>query len=112
MIAAFDALYGAMPADDHLEPMLNLHASYQAHRWRVIVFPRARHRPSFYSAAGDEQILLSPAAVEMGGVCALPREHGYRRITSAHLAGMFSEVCASAESADAILRVAIATLSR
>jgi Domain of unknown function (DUF4922) len=74
------------------EPMMNVLATFEASQWRVLIFPRAKHRPSFYFADGDAQLLLSPAAVEMGGVCTLPVEAHFTRLTRDHLVTMYREV--------------------
>ncbi len=73
------------------EPMLNILASYEQ-GWRVLVFPRAKHRPSFFFAEGDEKILISPAAVDLGGVCITPLERDFQRLTREQIAGMFQEI--------------------
>jgi len=76
---------------DKEEPMLNILASYEK-EWRVLVFPRAKHRPSFFFAEEDERILISPAAVDLGGVCITPLERDFQRLTRDHITGMFQEV--------------------
>jgi hypothetical protein len=73
------------------EPMLNILAMYEG-GWRILVFPRARHRPSFFFAEGDEKILISPAAVDLGGVCITPLEKDFHRVTREHLVTMFEEI--------------------
>src|SRR6266545_4548581 len=78
---------------DGEEPMINVLCSYQNEQWRVIVFPRAKHRPNFFFAQGDDQILLSPAAVDLGGLCITPVERDFERLTADHLTQMFQEVC-------------------
>lgn len=74
------------------EPLLNILTSYDAGVWRTIVFPRAKHRPACYFADGDHKILLSPATVEMGGVCALPVKKDFERMTREDLIQMYDEV--------------------
>jgi hypothetical protein len=93
MQRALEVLYRALPGDD--EPMLNILCSFERDHWRTILFPRAKHRPSFFFAEGPEKILLSPAAVDLGGVCITPMEHDFDRLTKEHLIGMFSEICLS-----------------
>src|SRR5439155_13990282 len=80
---AFDSVFRAMQSVTNTtdEPLMNLLASYKSGAWRLTLFPRAKHRPSFYFAEGDEKLLLSPAAVEMGGVCTLPVERDFERLT-------------------------------
>ena len=82
------------------EPMMNTIVAHNAGRWRAIVFPRIKHRPAFYFAEGDKKILLSPAAVEMGGVCTLPIKRDFDRLTREHVEQMYHEVCAPADQID------------
>jgi hypothetical protein len=97
---AFGALYeacqdGALAGE---EPMLNVLGFYSNTGWRIHVFPRAKHRPSFYFKEGSDQLLISPAAVELGGICTTPREQDFEKVTREHIMDMYHEVCASAES--------------
>ena len=103
---AFDALYEVLqeggPAAE--EPMLNVLGFYTDAGWRIHVFPRAAHRPAFYFKDGDEQLLISPAAVELGGICTTPREQDFERVTRRHLLDMYHEVCVSVEKFAGIKR--------
>jgi hypothetical protein len=96
---AFGALYEVFqeggPAGE--EPMLNVLGFNTNAEWRIHVFPRARHRPSFYFKEGDEKLLISPAAVELGGICTTPREQDFERVTWDHIVDIYNEVCVSAE---------------
>jgi hypothetical protein len=82
-------------ATSDVEPMMNILTWFESGGWRIIVFPRAKHRPSFYFAQGDAKILLSPASVDLGGVCILPVERDFRSLTKDHLVQMFQEVMLS-----------------
>lgn len=84
------------------EPMLNILGFYTRHEWRIFVFPRAKHRPSFYFKEGEDKLLISPAAVELGGVCTLPREQDFDKVTRERIVEMFNEVCVSQEQFAAI----------
>lgn len=97
---AFDALYevlqeGAMAGE---EPMLNALGFYTDGAWQVLVFPRAKHRPSFYFKEGDEKLLISPAAVELGGICTTPREQDFEKVTREHILQLYNEVCVASEN--------------
>ncbi|HZZ45097.1 MAG TPA: DUF4922 domain-containing protein [Tepidisphaeraceae bacterium] len=96
MMEAFKTFYGAFeemsPAGQE-EPMLNILASHARGNWRVICFPRAKHRPSCFFAEGDARILLSPASVDFGGVVVTPLEQDFRRVDQTVLMQMFNEVC-------------------
>jgi hypothetical protein len=91
---AFDAFYSAMvkvaPAAD--EPMINVLASYQDGDWRVILFPRVKHRPAVFFAEGDARMVLSPASVDFGGLCVTPVEKDFERLTAQDIRQMFAEV--------------------
>jgi ATP adenylyltransferase/5',5'''-P-1,P-4-tetraphosphate phosphorylase II len=97
-ISAFKVLYrnlkniAAAPAPPSEEPMMNVITNFDAETWRVIVLPRIKHRPSFYSAPGDARILLSPGTVDLGGVCILPVEEDFQRLREHHLQQMLEEV--------------------
>jgi ATP adenylyltransferase/5',5'''-P-1,P-4-tetraphosphate phosphorylase II len=79
------------------EPMMNILAAYDNGEWRVILFPRAKHRPSFFFFEGEKRILLSPAAVDLGGACITPLERDFEKITRENIVDMFSEVSLSAD---------------
>jgi hypothetical protein len=105
LMDAFNVFYGEFermsPASEE-EPMLNAIVSYARGNWRVILFPRAKHRPSCFFAEGDERILLSPASVDFGGVCVTPLEQDFRRVDQGILKQMFDEVCLPAERFEAL----------
>ena len=42
---------------------------------------------------GDDKLLISPAAVELGGICTTPREQDFDRVTRAHILQLYHEVC-------------------
>ncbi len=76
------------------EPMLNILAKYED-TWQIILFPRAKHRPNQYFAEGDEQLLLSPASVDFGGLLAVPRKADFDRIDASLLTDIFNQLCLS-----------------
>lgn len=76
------------------EPMMNILSSFDLNtlQWRVIIFLRKKHRPSHYFAEGEAQIMLSPAAVDIGGVCITPRESDFEKISKNDIIEIFNEV--------------------
>ena len=60
-----------------------------------IIFPRKAHRPACYYEAGNEMMLLSPGAVDMGGLIILPRKQDYSGIEKKNILKIFSEVSCS-----------------
>ena len=80
------------------EPMMNILASYETGKgWLIIIFLREKHRPSCYYSEGDKNILISPAAVDLGGVCITPREIDFAKITKDQLQEILNEVSAGKE---------------
>ncbi|MBP1653944.1 MAG: glycosyl transferase [Bacteroidetes bacterium] len=88
----FDVLLGALSRDEDQgeEPMINI-VAYFRRRWTVLVFPRKAHRPSFYGKEGG--MIVSPAAVDMGGVTITPREEDFLRIAESDARRLFEDVC-------------------
>ena len=75
------------------EPMINLVSFYEAeYGWRVIIFLRAKHRPAVFFAEDESKMLVSPAAIDLGGVCVFPREEDFNRITKEMIVDIFQEV--------------------
>ena len=58
----------------------------------VLLFPRISHRPSCYFLTGENQMLVSPGAVDMAGVIILPREEDFDKITKEDVVKIYSEV--------------------
>ena len=84
----FHKMFGLLPVrPGHYEPDVNVLAWRQqgfgadADELVVAVFPRAKHRPACYTAAGDAQIRVSPGAIDMGGCLITPRTEDFKRMT-------------------------------
>lgn len=81
------------------EPMINLLVSHNSTegQWVVLLFPRKLHRPWQYFEEGSNQILLSPASVDLGGMLITPREEDFVKITQSDIADILDQVCFSKE---------------
>ncbi len=77
------------------EPMMNIISWYADGEWRLIVFPRAKHRPSVYDERGEKQVLVSPAAIDLAGVVITPRVEDFERLTEKDVRAIFHEVLIS-----------------
>jgi ATP adenylyltransferase/5',5'''-P-1,P-4-tetraphosphate phosphorylase II len=79
--SVFDSLYERLlilkPSD--VEPDMNVHCSYDLSGWRVLIFPRGAHRPRQFYAEGEEQVLFSPASVDLGGLLIMPIEKDFEK---------------------------------
>jgi hypothetical protein len=105
MLCLFSRIYNALPvpAGDK-EPMMNLLCWWEAGKWILCVFPRAKHRPDCYFAEGADRLLISPASVDLGGVFILPVEADYQRITEKEIAQVLTEVCLSASDIQTLIQ--------
>ncbi len=93
LINAFANIYAELEdQESDEEPMLNILARYNDGGWRILVFPRALHRPSQYFAEGDENILISPASVDMGGVLITPQEKDFLKIGKTDIESIMKQV--------------------
>lgn len=98
LLPAFEKIYNIFgDVDKNDEPMMNIVCNYTDNRWRVLVFPRNKHRPLQYFEENKNKILLSPAAVDFGGVCITPREEDFDKITKDLLVNIFRQVSISKE---------------
>lgn len=93
---------------EEVEPMLNILAYHENDEYVVHVFPRILHRPACYFAEGDEQILISPASVDMGGVFITPRPEDFDKISANDVADILHQVCMSEEDCLMILKKLLA----
>ncbi|MEO2045020.1 MAG: DUF4922 domain-containing protein [Pirellulales bacterium] len=75
------------------EPMFNLIALVRDGRYWAILFPRAAHRPSCFSAPGDAQLAISPAALEMVGLLVVSDPAQLDRVDAQTAHTIYQEVC-------------------
>ncbi|MCP4713656.1 MAG: DUF4922 domain-containing protein [Deltaproteobacteria bacterium] len=75
------------------EPMVNVVIGGSPERMLAVVMPRKAHRPACYFAEGAGQLLVSPGAVDVGGLVILPRREDYESMTAEMVEQIFSEVC-------------------
>ena len=89
----FKQLYHCLPpAPDDTEPMVNIISWTTGEELITVVLPRRKHRPDCYTAEGDAQYIISPGAVDMGGLIITPREEDFRRLTADVVMTIYQEV--------------------
>jgi hypothetical protein len=74
------------------EPKINLLCHYHAPQWRVILFPRRKHRPEVFFKEGSEKVLISPASVDMGGLIITPVEKDFDNVDAKLIEEIYREV--------------------
>ncbi len=97
---ALDVMAEHLPAD--VEPPVNLLVAAEGILVTALLYPRGGHRPACYSAEGDDQILISPGALDMGGVIITIREQDYLRVDTRLMETIFGETSLAAQPAEAI----------
>jgi hypothetical protein len=75
---------------DPEEPMMNVIGIFMDMKWRVVIIPRRKHRPSVYFA--DDRVVISPGAVDMGGFIITPVEKDFRTIEAELIESIYHEV--------------------
>lgn len=75
------------------EPRYNLFAWQDKQRgFTMAYFPREEHRPACYTATGEEQLLVSPGALDMTGLLVTPRKEDFDKITESDIIQIYKEV--------------------
>jgi hypothetical protein len=74
------------------ETKLNLISTIENGEHVLVIFPRAKHRPHYFYAEGEDKLLVSPATLDFGGIMVLPREEDYRKINTEIIKQIYSEV--------------------
>ena len=89
------------------EPMVNVICTYDESQWTVYLFPRALHRPACFFAEGDEQLLVSPGAIDMAGVLVIPERAHFEKIGAGQAEAIYAEVSMGEDQViDVVERVA------
>ena len=74
------------------EPMMNIIMWSAGDQMFSVVLPRRKHRPDCYTAEGDAQFVISPGAVDMGGLIITPREEDFRKLTAEQMIAIYQEI--------------------
>jgi hypothetical protein len=109
LVHTLTTLLATLPrvAGDVDEPMVNVMAAFGDGAYRILIFPRRKHRPSAYFIEGDGQVTVSPAVVDMGGLIITPVEKDFNTLTAAFVEEMYREVSSDGkEVQDLFTRIA------
>ena len=100
----FRRLYNCLPpAADDTEPMMNIILWRSGDETLSVVLPRRKHRPDCYTATGDAQYIISPGAVDMGGLIITPRETDFRRLTVEQVLSIYREITLTADEVQQVV---------
>ena len=96
----FNSLQDVLPVKNgHIEPMINILCWHNSGAWCIAVFPRRKHRPACYGT-GEDQFVLSPASVDMGGLWAIAREEDFNNLTLHDITLIYMDVCLSPQDVE------------
>ena len=82
------------------EPMMNIAGFHEERKWRLVIFPRRKHRPDAFFREGDARVVVSPGLIDMGGVLVTPVEKDFERLDAAAVEGIYGEVSLEAETVE------------
>ena len=100
----FNIVYKSLPQQtDEAEPMMNIVVWKEGLDTVSVIFPRRKHRPDCYSKEGNEQYLISPGALDMGGMLILPRQTDFERIDEKLLMEVMQEIVLPAETMQEVI---------
>ncbi len=99
----------ALNGEAHEEPMMNIvswrhnevgNADSKAYAELLsVVFPREKHRPDcYYKQDADEQLIVSPGALDMAGLMITPRREDFQKLTTERAVSILQECALSADA--------------
>jgi hypothetical protein len=82
------------------EPMINIAGFHKKGKYRLVIFPRRKHRPDAFSKEGEARIVVSPGVIDMGGVLITPVEKDFYWLDRASVEAIYGEVSLEGETVE------------
>lgn len=99
MLRCFNDIYDSLGVKDgEKEPMLNIVSWKTDGKWYLYLVFRSKHRPDRFYSEGEDNMLISPASVDFGGVFVTPLERDFERISAEDIEDIIEEVIERVES--------------
>jgi hypothetical protein len=94
MKTAFNAYLNALKKVLFIEeePMINIAGFYKERKWRLVIFPRRKHRPDVFFRERDARVVVSPGVIDMGGLLITPVEKDFERLDATAVENIYREV--------------------
>ena len=93
-----EALKKVLRTDE--EPMMNIAGFHEEGKWRLVIFPRRKHRPEAFYREGEARVVVSPGLIDMGGLLITPVEKDFERLDAAAVEGIYGEVSLEAKTVE------------
>lgn len=74
------------------EPMLNVVVFVDHNNYNIHIFPRRAHRPIQYYKEGNNQLMISPGALDLAGLMITVREEDFNKISKVDIEDIYSQV--------------------
>lgn len=101
LVSLFEKIYTLLPVlQGDPEPMLNLLCRFDNGCWTLWIFPRKAHRPWQYFAEGDDNLLISPASVDLGGVFITPLQKDFLKISGNDMEDILRQISPARQDFD------------
>lgn len=94
----------ALRAGGDGEPMVNVIGGYHDGKWSLLVFPRRKGRPEIYHRSEEERMIISPGAVEMGGMIVTVTEKDFAILNGPMVREIYTEISLDEETLLEVLR--------
>lgn len=103
----FDKFYAKFAAmtPDEVEPMMNILSWKTGDTHYLVVFPRRAHRPSQFFAEGDDNILISPASIDLGGIFITPLEKDFTKIKPEDVADILQQISVTPQTFEELCKI-------
>ena len=85
------------------EPMINIVGFYEEEKWRLIIFPRLKHRPDAFFKEGNDRVVVSPGAIDMGGLVITPVEKDFERLNATVVENIYREVSLDRKTIEGVM---------
>jgi hypothetical protein len=85
------------------EPMINIAGFFNTEKWSLVIFPRKKHRPDAFSREGDRRIVVSPGAIDMGGIVITPVKKDFERLDALIVEDINKEVSIDGETLERVI---------
>ena len=86
------------------EPMMNIAGFHEKRKWRLVIFPRRKHRPDAFFKEGNDRVVVSPGVIDMAGVLVTPVERDFERLDAAAVENIYREVSLDEKTVERAIR--------